>query len=132
MFECDLEHRRSVAVLSMLYKIRCNPMDSLYGAVPVMYVPVRVTRGAVIEHRTLIRLLAAETRSIAGLLFPSQYLCGTVLVTPYWIVWDLRVSRADPMLFIGLTARSLFVSYCFQFLFFHSMGWYCGAGVVGR
>ena len=26
VFECDIAHRRSVAVLCMLYKIRCNPM----------------------------------------------------------------------------------------------------------
>ena len=48
MFKCDLAHRRSVAVLCMLYKIRCNPMHPLYGALPV---PVRVTCGAVIAHR---------------------------------------------------------------------------------
>ena len=35
----------------MLYKIRCNPMHPLYGALPVPYVPVRVTCGAVIVHR---------------------------------------------------------------------------------
>ena len=35
----------------MLYKIRCNPMHPLYGALPVPYVPVRVTRVAVIAHR---------------------------------------------------------------------------------
>ena len=51
MIECDLAHRRSVAVLCMLYKIRCNPMHPLYGALPVQYVPVQVTRGAVIAHR---------------------------------------------------------------------------------
>ena len=51
VFECDLAHRRSVAVLCMLYKIRCNSMHPLYGALPVPYVPVRVTRGAVIAHR---------------------------------------------------------------------------------
>ena len=50
VFECDLAHRRSVAVLCMLYKIKCNPMHSLYGALPVPYVPVWVTRGAVIAH----------------------------------------------------------------------------------
>ena len=44
VFECDLAHRRSVAVLWMLYKIRCNPIYPLYGALPVPYVPVRVTR----------------------------------------------------------------------------------------
>ena len=42
VLECDLAHRRSMAVLCMLYKIRCNPMDPLYGALPVPYVPVRV------------------------------------------------------------------------------------------
>ena len=51
MFECDLAHRRSVAVLCMLFKIKCNPMNPLYSALPVPYVPVRVTRGAVIAHR---------------------------------------------------------------------------------
>ena len=51
VFECDLAHRRSVAVLCMLYKIRCNPMHPLCGALPVPYMPVRVTRGAVIAHR---------------------------------------------------------------------------------
>ena len=37
VFECDLAHRRSVAVFCMLYKIRCNPMYPLYGALPVPY-----------------------------------------------------------------------------------------------
>ena len=31
VFECDIAHRRSVAVLCMLYKIRCNPMHPLKG-----------------------------------------------------------------------------------------------------
>ena len=34
-------------------------------------------------------------------------------------------------IFIVLAARSPFVSYCFSFLIFHSMGWYCGVGVFG-
>ena len=51
VFECDLAHRRSVAVLCMLYKIRCKPMHPLYGALPVPYVPVRVICGVVIAHR---------------------------------------------------------------------------------
>ena len=50
MFECDLVHRRSVAVLCMMCKIRCNPVHLLYGALPVPSVPVRVTRGAVIVY----------------------------------------------------------------------------------
>ena len=51
VLNCDLSHRRSVAVLCMLYKIRCNPKHPLCGALPVPYVPVRVTRGALISHR---------------------------------------------------------------------------------
>ena len=51
VLNCNLSHRRSVALLCMLYKIRCNPKHPLCGALPVPYVPVRVTRGAVIAHR---------------------------------------------------------------------------------
>ena len=35
----------------MLYKIRCNTMHPLYGALPVPYVPVPVTPSAMIAHR---------------------------------------------------------------------------------
>ena len=41
--------------------------------------------------------------SIAGLWFPSQCPSGTILLTPYSMVLDRRVSRAGPMLFIGLS-----------------------------
>ena len=51
VFECDLAYRHSVAVSCMLYKIRCNQMHDICGALPVPYVPVWVTRGAVIVHR---------------------------------------------------------------------------------
>ena len=51
LLECDLAHRRSVAVLCMLYKIRCNPKHPLSGALPGPYVPVRITRGALVAHR---------------------------------------------------------------------------------
>ena len=49
---------------------------------------------------TLMCLLAAEPRSIAGLLFRCHYYCGTILVTPCLMVWDWRVSRAGPMPFL--------------------------------
>ena len=51
VFECDIAHRRSVAVLCILYKIRCNPMHLLNDALPGPYVPVWVTRGALVAHR---------------------------------------------------------------------------------
>ena len=51
VFECDISHRRSVAVLCMLYKIRCNPVHPINGTPPGPYVPARVTRGALVAHR---------------------------------------------------------------------------------
>ena len=51
VFECDIAHRRSVTVLCMLYKIRCKAMHPLNGALPGPYVPVRVTRGALVTRR---------------------------------------------------------------------------------
>ena len=51
VLECDISSRRSVALSFMLYKIRCNPMHPLYGAFSWPYVPVRVTRGALVTHR---------------------------------------------------------------------------------
>ena len=51
VFGCDIAHRRSVAVLCMLYKVRCNPMHPINGALPGPYVPARVTRGALVADR---------------------------------------------------------------------------------
>ena len=51
VFESDIVHRRSVAVLCMLYKIKCNPMHWPNDALPGPYVPVRVTRAALVAHR---------------------------------------------------------------------------------
>ena len=51
VFECDNAHRRSVAILCMLYKIRCNTVHPLNGALPGSYVPVRDTSGVLVAHR---------------------------------------------------------------------------------
>ena len=51
VFECDIAHRRSVAGLCMLYKVRCNEVHPLNGALPGSYVPARVTRGALVALR---------------------------------------------------------------------------------
>ena len=51
VFECDVSQRRSVAVLCKLYKIRCNPVHPLNGALPGPYVPARVSRRALVAHR---------------------------------------------------------------------------------
>ena len=99
VFECDFAYRRSVAVLCMLYKIRRNPMDtpSLWGSSSAICAGAGYVRRG--DSISVHEVLAAEPRSIAGLLFPCQYLCGTISVTPYSMVWDWRVSRAWPMNF---------------------------------
>ena len=48
VFESDISHRQSVAVLCMLYKIRCNPVHPLNGALAGPYVPVLVTCSALV------------------------------------------------------------------------------------
>ena len=56
VLECNLAHRGSVAELCMLFKIKSDPMHPLScaskkDALPLPYVPARVTRGAVVAHR---------------------------------------------------------------------------------
>ena len=91
---CDSARCRSVAVLCMPYKVRCNLMHPLNGAVPGAYVPVWITCGALVAHRYNY----ARSRWTPGILYPSQCPSGTILLTPYSIVWDGRVSGAGPML----------------------------------
>ena len=50
VLECNLAHRRSVAELCMLFNIKSNPLHPLSGALPMPYVPARVTPGALVDH----------------------------------------------------------------------------------
>ena len=99
MFECGLAHRRSVAVLCMRYKIRCNPIHPLYGDLLVPYLMEQVTRGAVIAHRCTFAPPRCRTWQYNKSFIPFQYLCGTILVTPYSMLWDWWVSRIGSMPF---------------------------------
>ena len=51
VFECDIAHRRSVAVLCKQYNIRCSLMHLLNDVLSDPYVPVRVTSGVLVAHR---------------------------------------------------------------------------------
>ena len=51
VFESDIAHLRSGAVLCMLYKIMCNSTHPHYGALSGSYVPVRVTSSASFAHQ---------------------------------------------------------------------------------
>ena len=130
VFECDIAYPRSVAVLCMLYMIRCYPMYPLNGALPGPHVPVRVTRGALIAHRYICVPPYCRT---------SQYLMTFILLSvSFWNDLSGPVfdglgqagfkSRAQ-CVFIGLSCSiPTIVFYCFLFLFFLSIGWHCGAG----
>ena len=62
----------------------------------------------------LLRLPAAEPRSITGLLLLSLSLSGMIWLTPYLMVWDWRVSRAGPMLFCGPSCSLIFCLQLFS------------------
>ena len=52
---------------------------------------------------TLMHSLAAEPCSTAGLLFPFRCPSGTILLAPFSMVWDWRVSKAGPILLYWLS-----------------------------
>ena len=128
VFQCDISHRRSVALLWILYKIRCNPCTLLM----LLYLNRMCPRGlhAVLWSHigTLIHRLAAEPCSTAGLLFPSQCPAGTILLTRYSMVWDWPVSRAGPML---LYWPKLLYPYYSLLLFFPFSSFCLLVGIVG-
>ena len=102
VFESDIAHRRTVSVLCVLYKIRCNPMHPLYGALPTCALCASAGYTWCFGGTsvcTLMRFLAAEPHSTAEPLFTCQYLCGTILLSLYSMVWDWQVSRAGPIIF---------------------------------
>ena len=76
VLECNIAHRRSVAVLYVytVYNTKYNPMGPLYGALYVPYLLVRVTHTALFAYRHSDALLAAGPHSTTGLLFPYQYI----------------------------------------------------------
>ena len=96
VLSCNLSHRRSVAALCMLYKIRCNLMHPLCGALPVPYVPVRVTRGALIAHRYTYALPRCRT---------SQYRRTFILLS--LSLWNYLVDPVfDGVKLAGFKSRS--------------------------
>ena len=132
VFERNIAHRRSVTVLCMLYKIRCNQMHPLYVALSVEHVPGWVTLGALVAHRYTYKPPRRRASQTVGLLFLSQCLCGTILLTLYGMVWDWWVLRACPMFFHWPNLLVPFLSStAFPFPDFLSVDYYCGAGVFG-
>ena len=134
VFECDISHRRSVAVLCMRYKIRCNPVHPLNGALPGPYVPVRVTRGAVIAHRYTYAPPRCRTLQYSRIFIPFSVSLWNDFANSVFDGVGLRVFKSSPNAFLlSYAALSLLYFFTlFPFLFFLSIGLYCGAGVFGH
>ena len=90
VFESDIAHRRSVAVLCMLYKIRCNPMHPLNDALPGPYVPVRVTRDALVAHRYTYAPPRCRTSKFRRTFVPFSVSLWNDLVDP--VFEDVRLA----------------------------------------
>ena len=128
VLECNLVYRRSVAELCMLFKIKSNPMPPLSGTLPVLYVPARVTRGALVALGTRSCSHVVGLLSIAEPLCPSWCLFGMILVTLCLMVWDWRFqeqSQCFPVCMIS----SFLSSTVLSFSSFHGLvvwGWVFG------
>ena len=125
MFECDLSHRRSVAVLCMLYKIRCNPMHPLYDSLPLPYVPVRV-----IAHRYTYASPRSRTSQYHRTFIPlSVSLCDNLSVHVFDCVGLAGFKSQGQCPFIGLLLLAPFLSpavFPFSFSFYGLVLWGCG------
>ena len=96
VLECNLAHRRSVAELCMLFKIKSNQMHPLSGALPLSYVPAHVTRGALVAHRHSFAPPRCRT---------SQYSRSFVILSVS--LWnDLSDPVFDDVVLAGLKSRA--------------------------
>ena len=134
VFDYDIAHRRSVAILCMPYKIRTVVTRCTLFVVLYLCCLCQCELHAVlnlVERRYTYEPPRCRTSQYCRLWLPCQSLGGTICLTPYSMVWDCRVSRAWPMFFIGWNWSFNIVFYCFPCFSFLSIGWYCGAVVFG-
>ena len=148
--ECNISHRRFVAVLFMLFKIRSNHVHPLCGALPVHYVQVRVTRGALVAHRLVAnrlvahRLVAHRLVALVAHRLVAHRLVAHRLVAHRLValgaLWNNLVDRV--FYGVGLTGFKSSVnaslltlstlSLCvLNFLVLYINGWLCGVGIFG-
>ena len=84
---------------------------------------------------TRMHLVAAEPICTAWLWSHSQYLCGTLFLTLFSIVWDCMAGckcRANASLLpYYLPAHLISTFHFFLFPFLLIMGWLFGPGIVG-
>ena len=129
VFECDIVHRRSVAVLCMLYKIRCIPdASSLWSSTCAVYASAGFTRCS--GHTSVYYSCAS---SLQNLTVP-HYLYSPLSVTVEQSCWTCiqcltgRFQKQSQWFFIGL---SYLIPFCLL-LFFPFSTFCLYVGIVGR
>ena len=129
-FECDISHRRSVTVLCMLYTIRCKPMHTLNGDLPGPYVPVLVKHGALVSHRYTHAPPRCRTSQYLWTFIPCSVSLWNDLADRVFDGVGLSdfKSGTNAFLLVYAVLSLLWSSAIFPFLFFLSIGWYCGLG----
>ena len=91
-------------------------MHPLNDALPGPYVAVRATLGALVAHRYTYAPPRCRTSQYRRTFVPLSVSSGTILLTPYSMVWDWLVSRAGPMLFYWRMLLNPAVSFYYFFL----------------
>ena len=129
VLDCNLAHRRSIAELYMPFNIKSNPMHPLSGALPLLYVPARVTSGALVAQRHSSMPPRCKTSQYRRTFVPLFVSLWNDLSALCLMVWDFRVSTAEPTLSCWHDLLFLFCLLLFYLL--PSMGWLCGVGVFG-
>ena len=109
-----------------------GPKHPLSGALPGPYVPVRVTRGALVAHWFSYAPPRCRTSQYRRTFVPLSVSLWNDLRDPVFdgVGWAGFKSR-DNFFFFALLLALFLPSTVFPFLFFPSMGWYCEAGVFG-
>ena len=122
-----------MAVLCMLYKFRCNPVYPHNGALPGPYVPLLVTSGALVAHRYPYAPPRCRSSQYSRTFIPLSVSLWNDLANPVFDGMGLAglKSRASAFLLAYAVISLLYSSTLFPFLFFLSIGRYCGAGVFG-
>ena len=115
----------------MLCKIESNPMHLFCGVLRVPFVPVRVTRGALVAHLYSYAPPRCRTSQYPRTFIPqsvslSNDLGDSVFFGVGLVGFKTRVYAS----LLACAALSLVFQY-FVFLFLPSVGWLCGAGVFG-
>ena len=118
-------------VLCTIYRIRCDDKHSLFDALPVPHVPVRVTVGALVAQRQPYGPPRCRTSQHCMTFIPLSVSLWNDLVDPVFVSVELEGFQITANVFY-VPKRYHFVSYRFYFIFFLFICWYYEVGVFGQ